>query len=145
MKKRIYKKRPRKQGSTWGVLAERILSTIAELGPMTRAELCAHLAHDATSVSSVIVRLRKQTPQRPQRLYISGWVYDQEGARQYPRAQFSLGAEPDKEHRRRVSIKQMHRDKQAQILTRLRTASVFNLGMTREQLRAQAAAWKEAA
>jgi hypothetical protein len=137
-KKRIYPKRPRKPNSNWGLLAERVLTAIAELGPMTRAELCQHLSHDAASVSSVIARLRKQTPQRPQRVYVSGWVYDHEGMRPYPRAQFSLGAEPDKEYRRKVSIKRMHSDLQTAYFVRMKTASVFNLGMTREQLKAKA-------
>ena len=138
MRKRIYPKRPRKQGSTWGVLAERILTALEELGPMTRAELCQHLTWDPESVSSVIARLRKATAERPQRLYVSGWVYDQEGQRPYPRAQYALGAEPDKKRRRDVSIKQMHSDLQSMYLTRMRTSSVFHLGMTREQLQARA-------
>jgi hypothetical protein len=133
-RKRIYPKRPRKPGSTWGVLAERVLTAIAELGPMTRAELCQHLSHDAASLSSVIARLRKETPLRAQRLYVSGWVYDHEGMREYPRAQFSLGAEPDKPLRRRMTKREIHSSLQATYHTRMKTASVFNLGMTRNQL-----------
>jgi hypothetical protein len=137
-KKRIYPKRPRKPGSTWGVIAERILTAMAELGPMTRAELCTHLSHDAASVSSVIARLRKATPERPQRVFVSGWVYDQEGMRPYPRAQYALGAEEDKKLKRRVSARQMHADRQHIKLVRMKTASVFHLGMTRDQLTAKA-------
>jgi hypothetical protein len=133
-KKRIYPKRPRKPNSNWGMLAERVLTAIAELGPMTRAELCQHLSHDAASVSSVLARLRKETPQRPQRVYVSGWVYDHEGMREYPRAQFSLGAEPDKPLRRRMTKREVHSTRQAIYAARLKTSSVFNLGMTREQL-----------
>jgi hypothetical protein len=137
-RKRIYPKRPRKPGSTWGNLSERVLTAIAELGPMTRAELCQHLSHDAASLSSVIARLRKETPQRPQRLYVSGWVYDHEGMREYPRAQFSLGAEPDVKLRRRMTKRELHSSLQATYHTRMKTASVFNLGMTRNQLKARA-------
>jgi hypothetical protein len=134
MKKRIYPKRPRKPGSTWGLLSERILQTLDELGPMTRAELCTHLSHDAASVSSVIARLRKATKERPQRIYVSGWVYDHEGMRDYPRAQFSLGAEEDKPLRRRMTKREIHSTRQSIYFKRMKTASVFNLGMTKEQL-----------
>jgi hypothetical protein len=137
-KKRIYPKRPRKPNSNWGMLAERVLTAIAELGPMTRAELCQHLSHDAASVSSVLTRLRKETPQRPQRLYVSGWVYDHEGMREYPRAQFSLGAEPDVKLRRRMTKRELHSSLQTTYFVRMKTASVFNLGMTRDQLKARA-------
>jgi hypothetical protein len=138
MTKRIYKKRPRKPGSTWGLLSDKIIATITELGPMTRAELCQHLNHDAESVSSVIARLRKATKERPQRLYISGWVYDQEGQRPYPRAQFDLGAEPDKLLKRRTSVKQRHADLVSEKLRRMKMSSVFNMGMSRNQLTARA-------
>jgi hypothetical protein len=138
MKKRIYKKRPRKPGSNWGHLSDKILVAIAELGPMTRAELCQHLSHDAESVSSVLARLRKATKERPQRIYISGWVYDHEGMRGYPRAQYSLGAEPDKLKKRKTSVNQRHAALAAEKLRRMKTSSVFHLGMSREQLRARA-------
>jgi hypothetical protein len=137
MKKRIYKKKPRKPDSRWGVLGEAIMQAITDLGPMTRAELCDYLKHDAESVSSVLARLRRPTKERPQRLYISGWVSDHEGMRAYPRAQYSLGAEPDKK-RRWVSQSQRHSARQTETLKRMKTSSVFHLGMTRDQLRAQA-------
>ena len=145
MKKRIYKKRPRKPGSTWGVLSERILTAITELGPMTRAELCQHLGHDSESVSSVLARLRKATKERPQRVHISGCVYDQEGQREYPRAQYSLGAEEDKPLRRRMTKREVHSTRQAIYTTRLKTASVFNLGMTKLELIDRRRQLKEAA
>jgi hypothetical protein len=114
------------------------MQAINDIGPMTRAELCDYLKCNPESVSSVIARLRRTTKERPQRLYISGWVEDHEGMRPYPRAIYSLGAEPDARLRRKVSIRQRHSDRQTEALTRLKTASVFNLGMTRDQLRAQA-------
>jgi hypothetical protein len=102
---------------------------------MTRAELCTHLSWDPESLSSVLTRLKKETPKHPKRIHISGWVYDHEGARQYPRAQYALGDLPDKEHKRRVSLRQIHRNNEAARVNRMRTASVFHLGMTRDQLR----------
>jgi hypothetical protein len=135
----------RKQKAAWGDLAERILQAINELGPMTRAELCAHLQQDAGSVSSVVARLRKETPLRPQRLHIGGWVYDQEGQRAYPRAQYALGAQPDKKLNRKLSKSKQRSAHQTMVLVRMKTASVFNLGMTRDQLRAQSRQYKEAA
>jgi hypothetical protein len=144
-RKRIYKKRPRKEGSNWGVLAGKIMQAIEELGPMTRAELCQHLNHDSEGVSSVLARLRKPTKELPQRVHISGWVYDQEGQREYPRAQYALGAEEDKPLRRRMTKREIHSTRQAIYATRLKTASVFNLGLTREQLREQSRQFKEVA
>jgi hypothetical protein len=125
----------RKPGSTWGQLSTAILQAIAELGPMTRAELCDHLKSSANSVSSVIARLRKTTAECPQRLYICGWVYDHEGVRPYPRAQYALGAEPDKRHNRRTSVRQRRATLTSAKEDRLRMASVFHLGMTRDELR----------
>jgi hypothetical protein len=112
---------------------------------MTRAELCQHLAHDAASVSSVIARLRKPTKELPQRVYVSGWVYDHEGMREYPRAQFSLGAEPDVKLKRRMTKREIHSTRQAIYLKRMKTASVFNLGMTKLELIDRSRQLKEAA
>jgi hypothetical protein len=114
------------------------MQALTDLGPMTKAELCDHLNWESESVSSVLARLRRTTKERPQRIYISGWVEDHEGMRAYPRAQYALGAEPDARLRRKVSIRQRHSDRQTEALTRLKTASVFHLGMTRDQLKAQA-------
>jgi hypothetical protein len=114
------------------------LQAVTDLGPMTRAELCDYLKHDMESVSSVLARLRKPTKELPQRLYISGWVYDHEGMRGYPRAQYSLGAEPDKPKKRKTSVNQRHAALAAEKLRRMKNSSVFHLGMSRDQLRAQA-------
>jgi hypothetical protein len=125
----------RKPGSTWGALTSAILQAVEECGPMTSAELCDHLDASYESVRSVIARLRKTTAECPQRLYICGWVYDHEGTRDYPRAQYALGAEPDKRHNRRTSVRQRRASLTSAKEDRLRMASVFHLGMTRDELR----------
>lgn len=130
-RKRI-KKKP---NPTWGVLATLITTTIQELGPMTKAEICEHIDWDSESVSSVIARLRRPTKLLPQRLHISGWVTDHEGRRAYPRAQYALGAGVDA--KRRKTPGRARADWQAMALTRMKMSSVFHMGLTRDQLRAQ--------
>ena len=72
-----------------------IIRLLTDLGPMTRVEICQHLGIDRRAASSIVSRMAKANPRKPQRLYISGYTYDQEGERSYPRAIYALGDLPN--------------------------------------------------
>lgn len=122
-----------KSTSRWGGLASAITEAISALGPMTGADLCEHLGNPINSVSTALSRMIKTTPKHPQRLHISGWVWDHEGQRAYPRAQYSLGPGKNRECEPPITTKARHAQRQADKLRLLKTSSVFNLGVTREQ------------
>lgn len=119
--------------SKWGALAARILDLLRDYGPMTRAELGAYLDHTASSISPVLARMTKTTPKRPQRLHVGGWVTDHEGQRHYPRPVYHIGPGVNKRYKPELSAKQAHAKRQSDKLRMLKTSSVFNLGVTRQE------------
>ena len=126
-----------KTPDAWGSLVDKIIEAITSLGPMTSAELQAHLRYSASSVSRVLSRMTRDSPRRPQRLHVSGWVTDQEGQRTYPRAQYSLGPGINRPYKRAVTAKAAHSKRQGDKLRMLKTSSVFNLGVTRAEFAAR--------
>jgi hypothetical protein len=79
-----------------GQTVQAIMDLLAELGPMTRAEIGQHLkAADTRDISPVMARMILATPRRPKRLYILGYTDDAEGQRRYPRAIYAIGDKPD--------------------------------------------------
>ncbi len=81
----------------YGSVTERMLAALAELGPMTRSELCRAVGADRQTCSSIITRLMRprQRPVAPRRVHICGWRDDEEGQRRYLRAVYALGDRPD--------------------------------------------------
>jgi hypothetical protein len=106
-------------------VAKEMLTALAELGPMTTVELCHYIGTTKDKSGAILGRLMKASPLRPKRVYVSGWTYDAEGARRYPRPIYSIGDGKDKpmpsipanEHQRR------YRKKKAKMVN-----SVFQLG-----------------
>ena len=137
--------------SNYGKVAGDILRALKEYGPMTRTEVCVHLGLDRTKAAAILTRLCR-IADRPhtgtvarRRARIAGWVRDQEGERDYLRAQYGL-AETD-ENGKDVpdvpkpsatsksvvrAVKARYRERKAG-----RVSSVFDLGLTRAQLRAR--------
>lgn len=114
-------KKGAKNGTT-----QKILDTLRDFGPMTRAELEHYMGMPHAALSGLTTSLRKATKTLPKRIHITEWVYDQEGQRRYPRAVLALGNYPDakkpvrdvKENQRRFRIKKRKQ---------LAVNSVFNL------------------
>lgn len=81
----------------WGDVTQRMLDALAELGPMTRSELCRAVGADRRTCASVVSRLMRprQRPVAPRRVHICGWRDDEEGQRRYLRAVYALGDRPD--------------------------------------------------
>jgi hypothetical protein len=119
----------------WGDLSRRILTLLAEVGPMSRAEICAHLGRDKDAIASVVSRLARPWPRAPKRIHIRAYVYDQEGERRYPRAVYAIGDRPDAPRPRPDTAANKARY-WANRKLRLRGSSIFNWGMNNRQLAA---------
>jgi len=118
-----------------GTIVRAILQMLDDEGPMTRAEICRRLGREKDEVAAVVSRLNKRSPVAGKRIYIKEYVYDMEGERTYPRAVYALGStknavrpEPDQ--------KEVKRRYWARSQLKLKANSVFNLGLSRAQLRA---------
>lgn len=84
------------RGKPPGKLVSAILGALERDGPMTRAAISKAIGADRLVVSAVVSRLSRVLPSRPKRIYVSHYVYDEEGARtNYPRAVYALGDLPD--------------------------------------------------
>lgn len=99
-----------------------ILAQLEQHGEMTRAALMRALDCSQQDLS-VLHRLRKATPEKPKRVHIARYVFDDEGARPYPRAVYALGDKPD-------ALKPV-------ALNPRRVASVFDLGRPWDDRRAE--------
>lgn len=117
----------------YGETKNRILELIQESGGMTRSEIERGVGLPREHVSAVVSRLAKPGAKDPKRIYVSHYVYDQEGAKKYPRAVYCLGDNEDAK-RPKANIKQRRREWSALKLRRAKNASVFHLGMTRREL-----------
>lgn len=110
----------------YGSTVNQIIEAIQTCGPMTRTELCNYIKADRNSAAAVVSRMNKPTRTLPKRLYICGYVYDQEGQRFYPRAVYDIGDKPDVKSpgakRKEVVTRYRTRKKM-----RYATNSVFNL------------------
>lgn len=123
--------------SNYGEIVQKITDVLQELGPMTRIDICTELGIDRMNVSAVITRMAKPTPTMPKRVYISHYIHDVEGARNYPRAVYALGdkddaKKPKRDRQKLLESKRRYKDR----IRKLNTMnSVFNLGLTRKEFR----------
>ena len=118
-----------------GVIVREILRMLQEEGPMTRAEICKRLERPKDEVAAVVSRLNKRSPVAGKRIHIKEYVYDMEGERTYPRALYAIGAAKDAP-KPIPDQKEVKRRYWARAQLKLRANSVFNLGLSRSQLRA---------
>ena len=118
-----------------GGIVREILRMLEEEGPMTRSEICKRLGRPKDEVVSVVSRLNKRTPVAGRRIYVREYVYDMEGERTYPRAVYAIGDKPNAK-RPESDKKEIKRRYWARSQLKLRANSVFNLGLSRAQLRA---------
>jgi hypothetical protein len=115
-----------------GEIVEQILEALNECGPMTRQEICDQIGLDRLYVSAVISRMTKATPRKPKRLYITGYQFDADGQRRYPRAIYDIGDKPNARRVRdsRADITKRYRERKRKRLTGI---SVFHLGLPRRK------------
>lgn len=118
----------------WGELTHLILKAVKDYGPMTRSEIEQHIGVETYSIGGYISRMSRPTKDTPQRLHISGYTRDAEGARKYLRAIYSFGPgenakkPPGYNNKARAAYYKMQ-------INQVRNSSVFNLGLTRDQAR----------
>lgn len=118
----------------YGSTVARIISALEIYGPMTRSEICFHLGMDRMYCSAVITRMAKSGPKIPQRIYISGYTYDSEGARRYPRAIYAIGDLPDAKKPNRQASKRDNRRRSDKRRAAHNTMNfVFNLAKPRRE------------
>lgn len=118
-----------------GAIVKKIMRLLDEEGPMTRAEICKRLGRPKDEIAAVVSRLNKRSPVAGRRIYVREYVYDMEGERTYPRAVYAIGDKPNAK-RPESDKKEIKRRYWARSQLKLRANSVFNLGLSRAQLRA---------
>lgn len=123
----------------YGATVELILWALREYGPMTRAEIERAIGKDHRTVSAVVSRMAKRGPASAKRVYILEYRHEDDevaGKRRYPRAVFALGDNPDAKRPKpdvAANKRRYNQGKKAHLLMN----SVFNLGKTRSQVRAE--------
>lgn len=118
-----------------GAIVREVLRMLDEEGPMTRAEICRRLNREKDEIAAVVSRLNKRSPVAGKRIHVKEYVYDMEGERTYPRALYAIGAAKDAP-KPKPDQKEVKRRYWARSQIKLKANSVFNLGLSRAQLRA---------
>lgn len=113
----------------WGSTKAAVVAALAELGPLTRIEVCREVGLGREFVSAVLSRLH-----RSGEAHVAGYVFDDESGRRYPRAQYAIGPGKDAKRPPRKAAEVNVRSQRA-TRARIQTSSVFNLGLTRAQCR----------
>ena len=116
----------------WGSVTINILKAFEEHGEMTRKEVCDVIGLDRMYISSILTRLNKAGKTLPKRIHVVRYVYDEEGARRYPRAVYGLGDEPDAK-KPKSNPSENRRRYRENLRKRMTGNNVFNLGLTRRQ------------
>lgn len=119
----------------WGHYPPLIMQILEDQGPSTREEICRALGEHRMIIGAIVGRMAKRTPQSGKRLYISGWTYDCEGQRRYPRAIYAIGDKPNAT-KPKSDVKENSRRYRESVRKKFTANSVFNLGMTRRQYEA---------
>jgi len=123
------------RNKSWGVNVARIQLALKEQGPMTRADMEKILGLRKDEFGGTLRRMSKDTPLNPQRIHICGYVFDQEGhKKKYPRAVYAYGPGENKP-KPKVNTKRNRLIYYQQQINRIRNASVFNLGLRRDDIR----------
>ena len=119
-----------------GEIVALILKALKDYGPMTRVELEGVVGVAKDQLSPIVSRMNKFTFKCGKRIHIKAWSYDAEGERRYPRAIYALGDGVDatKPKEARIEIRRRY---DARRKLKYTTNSVFNLGKTRDQIRAE--------
>lgn len=120
--------------ANWGELTNLILAAVRDYGPMTRSEIEQHIGAKPYAIGGHISRMTRPTKAVPQRLHISGYTRDAEGARLYLRAVYAYGPGDNKPKPPGYNNKARSAYYKMQI-DQVRNSSVFNLGLRRDDIR----------
>lgn len=120
----------------YGARTQAIRMALEQYGSQSRAELEITAGVPKQIIAAILSRMHKETPRIGKQIYICRYVYDAEGARRYPRAVYALGAANDAP-KPQPSTKENKRRYDAKRIGHYRMNSVFNLGKSRDQIRAE--------
>lgn len=120
----------------YGARTQAIRMALEQYGAQSRAELEVSAGIPKLLIAAIVSRMNKLCPRVGKQIYICRYIYDAEGARRYPRAVYALGAGNDvpkpkpstKENKRRYGAKRK---------AMYSMNSVFNMGKSRDQIRAE--------
>lgn len=107
---------------------KQVLEAIKDYGPMTQAEITEVTGIDPHFLSALMRKLSGPTKKKPQRVHIIRWVYDQPGARNYPRAVYALGLGSNRK-KPKMTYAEHSRNYRERRKSILKTSSVFNLAV----------------
>jgi hypothetical protein len=120
----------------YGVRSRAVLMALEQYGNQSRAELEQSAGISKDLISAIVSRLNKRGARIGKQIHIVSYVYDAEGARRYPRAVYAIGDGEDAK-KPKASPKENRRRYDAKRVGFYRMNSVFNLGKSRDQIRAE--------
>lgn len=120
----------------YGVRSRAILMALEQYGNQSRAELEQSAGIRKDLISAIVSRLNKRGARIGKQIHIVSYVYDAEGARRYPRAVYAIGDGEDAK-KPKASQKENRRRYDAKRVGLYRMNNVFNLGKSRDQIRAE--------
>lgn len=117
-----------------GPLVFKAFMMFEEFGRITASEFADYADISRYDAHAVLYRLNKRMRNGVKRIHIAAWVDSHDDARRYLRAQYELGDKPDKARpQAKVSVVRDRYHKS--VMTRFRMNNVFNMALTREQVR----------
>jgi len=120
----------------YGETTTAMLDELRHCGEMTRFELEKVTGINKTNITPTVSRMKRRTPRTGKQIHITRWVQDAEGGRRYPRAVYAIG-DCDDASKPKPNKKENKRRYESKRRVMFSTNSVFNLGLTRDQVRAQ--------
>ena len=120
----------------YGARTQAIRMALELYGCQSRAELEVSAGIPKNLIAAIVSRMNKNCPRVGKQIYICRYVYDAEGARRYPRAVYALGAGNDVP-KPKPSTKENKRRYDAKRKAMYSMNSVFNMGKSRDQIRAE--------
>jgi len=110
------------------------LEAFEEFKRMTAQEFADYADIHRYDAHAVLNRMNKRTKAGEKRIHVADWTYEHDDARRYPRAVFMLGDKPDKP-RPKPNLRENRRRSEHKTIKAIRMTSVFNMGLTRNEVR----------
>lgn len=120
----------------YGVRTQAILTALERYGNQSRAELEVSAGIPKDLIAAIVSRMNRRGPRAGKQIHIDCYVYDAEGARRYPRAVYALGDGIDAK-KPKASHLENRRRYDAKRKAMYSMNSVFNMGKSRDQIRAE--------
>lgn len=112
----------------------RALEALGEFGRMSAQEFADWAEISRYDAHAVLRRMNQRTKAGEKRIHIADWTYGHDGARRYPRPVYALGDRRDKAKPKADPAANRRRHEQGKNKM-YRMTSVFNLALTRDQIR----------